>query len=174
MNAAIARLDRRWTRNANRWGARPRVRGCFRAASKLGDGPLWYVLIAVLAIADGFGPDSLQLALTVGCALLLYRWLKRRTRRPRPFFADPDICLWERPLDEFSFPSGHTLHAVAFSAVACLHWPMLAWVLLPLTAGIAVSRIVLGLHYPSDVLAAMGIGGALAAASFGLRAASGI
>lgn len=52
------------------------------------------------------------------------------------------------PLDEFSFPSGHTLHAVAFSLVAMAHYPVLAWALVPFTASVAVSRVVLGLHYP--------------------------
>ena len=75
------------------------------------------------------------------------------------------------PLDEFSFPSGHTLHAVAFSVVAVAHYPVLAWLLVPFTASVAVSRVVLGLHYPSDVLAATGIGGALAAASLWLARA---
>jgi undecaprenyl-diphosphatase len=72
------------------------------------------------------------------------------------------------PLDEFSFPSGHTLHAVAFSLVAMAHYPVLAWALVPFTASVAVSRVVLGLHYPSDVLAATAIGSALAALSLWL------
>ena len=72
------------------------------------------------------------------------------------------------PLDEFSSPSGHTLHAVAFSLVAMAHYPALAWALVPFTASVAVSRVVLGLHYPSDVLAATAIGSALAALSLWL------
>jgi membrane-associated phospholipid phosphatase len=61
------------------------------------------------------------------------------------------------PLDEFSFPSGHTLHAVSFTIVALAYYPWLAPLLVPFTAGVALSRVVLGLHYPSDVLAATGI-----------------
>ena len=57
-----------------------------------------------------------------------------------------------------AFPSGHTLHAVAFTLVALAHYPVLAWLLMPFTASVAVSRVVLGLHYPSDVLAATAIG----------------
>ena len=66
------------------------------------------------------------------------------------------------PLDRYSFPSGHTLHAVSFTWQACAHFPELAWVLLPLAALIAGSRVVLGLHYPSDVLAGAAVGAALA------------
>ncbi|MEA3276984.1 MAG: phosphatase PAP2 family protein, partial [Pseudomonadota bacterium] len=65
-------------------------------------------------------------------------------------------------LDYYSFPSGHTLHAVSFTAVAMSYYPQLAWVLVPFTLLVASSRVVLGLHYPSDVLAAAGIGLALA------------
>jgi undecaprenyl-diphosphatase len=62
------------------------------------------------------------------------------------------------PLDEFSFPSGHTLHAVAFSVVALAYFPALAVVLTPFIVLTAISRIALGLHYPSDVFAGAAIG----------------
>ena len=111
---------------------------------------------------------SLHLAATGVVALALYKGLKRWTRRPRPFARDVRIHAWVAPLDEFSFPSGHTLHAVAFSLVAMAHVPALAWWLVPFTASVAVSRVVLGLHYPSDVLAATAIGSLLAAVSLWL------
>jgi undecaprenyl-diphosphatase len=66
------------------------------------------------------------------------------------------------PLDHYSFPSGHTLHAVSFSIVAIHYYPRLAWVVVPFTLLVAVSRVFLGLHYPSDVAAAAGIGLVLA------------
>ncbi|WP_155518951.1 phosphatase PAP2 family protein, partial [Xanthomonas euvesicatoria] len=72
---------------------------------------------------------------------------------------------WVAPLDEFSFPSGHTLHAVSFSIVALAYYPWLAPLLVPFSAGVALSRVVLGLHYPSDVLAATLIGVLLASLS---------
>jgi undecaprenyl-diphosphatase len=49
------------------------------------------------------------------------------------------------------------------------YYPILAWVLIPFAASIAASRVVLGLHYPSDVLAATAIGGGLASATFWVR-----
>ena len=101
-------------------------------------------------------------------ALTLYKVLKRWTRRPRPFAADLRIHAWVAPLDEYSFPSGHTLHAVSFTVVALAYYPWLAPLLLPFTAGVALSRVVLGLHYPSDVLAATGIALGLGAASLQL------
>ena len=72
------------------------------------------------------------------------------------------------PLDEFSFPSGHTLHAVAFSIVAIHHFAVLAWLLWPFAALVALSRVILGLHYPSDVVAAIGLGAVIAHAVLAL------
>jgi undecaprenyl-diphosphatase len=69
------------------------------------------------------------------------------------------------PLDEFSFPSGHTLHAVAFALVGLAYFPSLAPVVVPFTVLVALSRVVLGLHYPSDVLAGIVIGALIAGAS---------
>ena len=54
---------------------------------------------------------------------------------------------------------------MAFSLVAAAHYPVLAWLLAPFTVSVAASRVVLGLHYPSDVLAAGAIGSALAGVS---------
>jgi undecaprenyl-diphosphatase len=82
--------------------------------------------------------------------------------RERPFITHASIDPAAAPLDRYSFPSGHTLHAVSFAWQASAHFPELAWVLLPLAGLIAGSRVVLGLHYPSDVLAGAAIGGALA------------
>jgi undecaprenyl-diphosphatase len=171
--AGLRARDRGWCVRANRWGARGAVRGYFATISRLGDGVFWYLLMATLVLADGIAglAASLHLAATGVVALTLYRRLKRWTRRPRPFAADGRIRAWVAPLDEFSFPSGHTLHAVAFSVVAVAYYPWLAFVLVPFTASVAVSRVVLGLHYPSDVLAATGIGSLLAGLSLWLGTA---
>lgn len=168
--ALLRARDRGWCVRANRWGARGMVRRYFAAISRLGDGVFWYTLMGALVVVDGVDglAASLHLALTGVVALALYRRLKRWTRRPRPFAADGRIQAWVAPLDEFSFPSGHTLHAVAFSVVALAYYPWLAALLVPFTASVAVSRVVLGLHYPSDVLAATGIGALLAGMSLWL------
>lgn len=160
-------FDRHLCVVANRWGARSTVGTFFGAISRLGDGIFWYTLMAVLALFGGVHGAfaALQMLLTGGIALALYRWLKRCTRRPRPFRGCHGVIARVPPLDEFSFPSGHTLHAVSFTIVAVAAFPALAPLLVPFTALVAASRVVLGLHYPSDVLAATAIGGMLGAAS---------
>jgi undecaprenyl-diphosphatase len=166
----IAQHDAGWCLRSNRWCARKGVWCFFAAVSRLGDGAFWYALM--LALVGFGGLDGLcaaaHMAATGIVALLLYKSLKRWTKRPRPCARDGRIRAWVAPLDEFSFPSGHTLHAVAFTLVALAHYPALAWLLLPFSASVAASRVVLGLHYPSDVLAATAIGSMLAGVSLWL------
>ena len=159
-----------WCLRANALCGRIATRRFFALISRLGDGVFWYVLMAAMVVFDGFDGlrASAHLAAVGVVSLLLYKGLKRWTRRPRPFAADRHIRAWVAPLDEFSFPSGHTLHAVAFTLVALAYYPQLAWLLIPFTASVALSRVVLGLHYPSDVLAATGIGSVLALVSLWL------
>jgi undecaprenyl-diphosphatase len=161
------RRDTEWCLRSNQWCAHRGLRAMFAVVSRLGDGIAWYGLMAGMIVFDGRhgALAAAHLAVTGLISLGLYRLLKRWTKRPRPFASDPRIQAWVAPLDEFSFPSGHTLHAVAFTLVALAHYPMLAWVLVPFAATVAASRVVLGLHYPSDVLAATAIGTSIAAAA---------
>jgi undecaprenyl-diphosphatase len=153
--------------HCNRWLARRALARFFGAISRLGDGVFWYALMLAIALLGGPGGRivALQMALTGLAAAALYRLLKRWTRRPRPFRAHSEIIAHVPPLDEFSFPSGHTLHAVCFSIIALAHFPLLAPLLVRFALLVAASRVVLGLHYPSDVLAATVIGCALAGTS---------
>ena len=90
---------------------------------------------------------------TAALTFLLYRGLKAAVARPRPFEQVEGLRPRVAPLDRWSFPSGHTTHAVAFTMVAGQTYPGLLWVLLPFTLLVMVSRVALGLHYPSDVAA---------------------
>lgn len=166
----------RWCLSLNRWGAQPSVLRLFGLASRLGDGAAWYALMAVLPAL--FGPPaalaSLHLGLTALVNVLLYRTLKGWTRRPRPFRRLGAIKAHVAPLDEFSFPSGHTLHAVSMTLLACWYFPSLAIVLVPFALVVAASRVVLGLHYPSDVLAATAIGAGVAWGSLEIALATGL
>jgi undecaprenyl-diphosphatase len=124
-------------------------------------------LVALLPLV--YGPVALRPALVMSitglAGVAIYKFLKHHLVRERPFVRHPGITLAMPPLDRYSFPSGHTLHAVAFTWQAVEHFPELGWVLIPLAALIATSRVVLGLHYPSDVIAGGAIGAALAIAA---------
>lgn len=163
-----------YCRLLNKYGEQLAVAHFFAVISRLGDGVLWYALIVAIALLQG--PSGLaaaaHMAMTALLALALYRALKRWTRRPRPFRSHAEIVARVRPLDEYSFPSGHTLHAVAITGVAVAHYPLLALALVPFTLLVAASRVVLGMHYPSDVAAGAAIGALLAGCSLYLAPAS--
>ena len=145
-------------------------RAFFRIVSRLGDGVFWYSLMAILPLAYGSAawPTIGRMAVAGVAGLALYRWLKLRTSRPRPFQVYAAINAAAPALDRFSFPSGHTLHAVSFSLIAAADFPELAPLLLPFAALVGVSRPILGLHYPSDVLAGAVLGVIVAQAALQL------
>ncbi len=142
----------------------------FRIISRLGDGVFWYsLMLGILAVQQGAGVQPVLHMLAAGLmGTLIYKWLKHKTHRPRPYQVHQDVFVTGKPLDRFSFPSGHTLHAVAFGLVALFYFPLLAVILIPFIVMVAMSRVILGLHYPSDVLAGAAIGYAIAAISINL------
>jgi undecaprenyl-diphosphatase len=168
----IARWDGALALRCNRAACRAWVRGPFNVVSRLGDGVFWYALMLVLLAR--FQEDAVPTVLhMIGAGLtctVLYKWLKGKTLRPRPYETCPGLVRFAAPLDRFSFPSGHTLHAVAFTLVALEYYPLLAWVAIPFTVMVGASRVALGLHYPSDVLAGAALGAVVAAMSFHILA----
>lgn len=154
----------------NRMSHRVWIRRLFGGVSRLGDGMFWYALW--LALLLRFGADAFQAVvhmISTGLVCgVIYKLLKAHTLRPRPYQTHPDITLFAAPLDQFSFPSGHTLHAVAFGILAVAYYPWLVWLVLPFTLLVAASRVILGLHYPSDVLVGAAIGAAVAMTTMSL------
>ncbi len=138
--------------------------------SRLSDGWIWLLtMVALPWVAGATGTAcAVRMVAVLTVNLLIYGIVKRWIARPRPARACPDIRECTRPLDEFSFPSGHTLHAVAFSVILGAYFPGCRLLVWSFTLLVALSRVVLGLHYPSDVLVAAVIGASTAAISFNL------
>ena len=137
-------------------------------SSDLGDGIFWYVLMALMLCIDqddAFLPVA-HMASSGAIGTIIYKWLKVKTLRPRPFNVYQQISLRSIPLDQFSFPSGHTLHAVIFTIITIHYYPLLSVILIPFTILIGLSRPILGLHYPSDVLVGGLLGILIATISF--------
>ncbi|WP_097460806.1 phosphatase PAP2 family protein [Mangrovitalea sediminis] len=137
------------------------VHGYFATVSRLGDGYFWYALILItpLLAPDGGLAIAVSMALTGLACSISYKLLKRWLIRERPFISFPSINCGTPPLDRYSFPSGHTLHAACFNVMLWLTLPTVALAILPFTLSVAASRVILGLHYPSDVAAGALIGG---------------
>jgi len=147
-----------WDRSIALWANRTlhwrTVCPFFCAISNLGNGKFWYALMLMLPVLHGlYGVfAALHMGLTALVTLMIYKCIKGATQRPRPGVVHESIRQGTFALDEYSFPSGHTMHAVSFSIIAVAWFPALMPLLLTFTILVAMSRVVLGLHYPTDVL----------------------
>ncbi|GAA5017411.1 phosphatase PAP2 family protein [Acinetobacter puyangensis] len=144
----------------NHWSENPNIALFFRTISRLGDGLFWGAMLGIVWFIQGISYFSQVMYLVAASSIgtLIYKVLKRHTVRPRPYQVHQVIILGERPLDHFSFPSGHTLHAVMITTILGSIVPVLLLIMLPFTLLIALSRMILGLHYPTDVIVGATIG----------------
>ncbi|HEV7809631.1 MAG TPA: phosphatase PAP2 family protein [Candidatus Limnocylindrales bacterium] len=151
--------------------ANPTLDGVMTAATTMGSTAvlpaLFVVATILLLVLRRFGAE-LFLAVSSGGALLINQLMKLFFHRPRPQLP------WAHVQPDFSFPSGHTMNAVAFYfAVAIIVWSVAGrrWGMVAAAAAIVlctavgISRIYLGFHYFTDV-----VGGALAGAAWVLIA----
>ena len=148
----------------NRLARSPWIRRSFSAVSKLGDGWFWgaMALTTLLIHGPGVMPKLVTVSVTTIAGIAIYKLLKAKLVRERPYINHHGIHCGTAPLDRYSFPSGHTLHAVSFTTMFYVIEPLLLAVTLPFTILVAASRVILGLHYPSDVVVGAAIGATLA------------
>jgi undecaprenyl-diphosphatase len=132
-------------------------------ATRGGDGWLWYTLSLFVLLFGGTERLSALGAsgLAAGVGIILFLFLKRLTGRKRPCALEPHCWATLLPPDQFSFPSGHSITAFAYATPLMAHYPSVMVGLLFCAVSIAASRVLLGMHFLSDVLAGSVIGIAL-------------
>jgi undecaprenyl-diphosphatase len=158
----IQARDHQVMRKVHRWRPPRWLRFWMIASTKLGDGWIWYsVGIAVLL----FGGDNRFIAFTAAATaeaatVVVFRLIKKASKRKRPCQLESHCWSKILPPDQFSFPSGHAMSAFAIAIPLCIYYPELQAALLALSVSIALSRIVLGMHFVSDVVVGslMGVG----------------
>lgn len=166
----IYRRDHRLMKRVHGWRPPKWVRLWMVYATRGGDGWLWFILGLVILLYAGMealaalGAAALATAAGIG----LFICLKRKTRRSRPCHIEPHCWANVLPPDHFSFPSGHSITAFAVVLPLGLFFPSLMLALLFCAVSVAASRIVLGMHFLSDVLAGSAIGSMLGYAAFWL------
>lgn len=116
--------------------------------------PILTVASAAILLWRGRRGDALFVGLSVGGAMLINVILKHVFERVRP-------ALWQSiaPESSFSFPSGHAMASMSLAAALVIivwptrwRWPALALAVV-YVLGVGVSRVYLGVHYPSDIVA---------------------
>ena len=165
--AVIQKSDYALMRRIHHWSAPDWVRVVMICVSRGGDGWFWYGLGFVILL---FGDASRFVVVCAGTSasgvgLGIYVLVKKATRRKRPCLVEPHSWARMLPPDQYSFPSGHTIASFSIAISVGLFYPSLLSALLCCAVLIAVSRIMLGMHFLSDVVV-----GALMGTSLGYSA----
>lgn len=160
----LSRFESNWFLYINiRWN-RAALTALFRLLSLIGGATFSLcVSLAVGLLADGIWRTAGWQALAaVVISHIPVALAKRLSPRSRPYQVLPQARTGPRPLRDPSFPSGHTTAAFAMLTPWMIASPALIPLLLPIGAGVALSRVYFGLHYPSDTVAGMLLGSATA------------
>lgn len=137
-----------------------RYRKIIRWISRSGDGPLYLIIGLSLAIFEPtfgtvfFIAGSIAYILEISLYWLLKNWVKR----DRPAAKIDTYTAFITPSDQFSFPSGHTAAAFVFAWLFWNFYPAFALPLFTWASLVGVSRVLLGVHYPTDILAGVVLG----------------
>lgn len=132
-----------------------------RWISKTADGHLYLALCLILILTNNYDLLSLMVSAFL-IERILYFVLKSHFRRNRPPQAIPGFQSVVQPSDQFSFPSGHTSAAFLFATLATAAVPWLAWLLYPWAVCVGISRVLLGVHFPTDTVAGAILGFSIA------------
>lgn len=127
--------------------------------------------IAVTLLFTFFSSSALQVtaiasAIALAVSHMPVAVIKKLYPRSRPYLALDEIHVLANPLKDHSFPSGHTTAIFSVVLPVILYSPLTAGFLLPVALLVGISRIFLGLHYPSDVLAGIILGSSVGLCSF--------
>ena len=124
------------------------------------------VLLAIVGLVKGgrrMRVCLVMVALAVGIGDgLVSNTIKKAVDRPRPFVELDDVQLRVGRGGSASMPSSHAVNCFAAAMVAFIYYRRSWRFMMPLAAGVAVSRVYIGVHWPTDVLAGAALGFAVA------------
>jgi undecaprenyl-diphosphatase len=151
--AWIYKYDQNWFYICNQWP--DLVILFFKWITYFGGAGLTISVQLLLHIAGPafLKPAVLAASLALSISHLIAIFMKRFFRRIRPYLALPDAKVYGYLFKDHSFPSGHSTAIFSVAVPYCMSIPELAPLLLPFAALVAFSRVVLGVHYPSDIAA---------------------
>jgi undecaprenyl-diphosphatase len=151
----------------NRFSSNSNIIKGIRAISKTGDGHLYICFGALL-----FWLDSSHGALFFYTTLMayaleipIYLILKQCFKRKRPTATLLNFNAHITPSDKFSLPSGHTAAAFLMATIVSSFYPTFSVVAFSWAGSVGLSRILLGVHFPSDVIIGAILGAGIASIS---------
>ena len=159
MNVSISQLDKYLFYWVVQFSRDNQLSAIAKRVSATGDGHYYVYLSVALLFFHPNGQYFFNLVLgSFVVEFPLYLLLKNGIRRHRPCHALAGFESGFEPSDKFSLPSGHTAGAFVMASVVQLVFPVLTPIVFAWAGFVGLSRIALGVHYPLDIIAGMGLG----------------
>lgn len=159
---AFYQTDQRIFRGINRHYQNRLFNAFFRTITHAGGArfTITAVLLLILLSEGNLRQTAFASAAALALSHLPVHLIKKWYPRKRPYISLENTFFPANPLEDHSFPSGHTTAIFSLALPFMLFMPVLTAVLLPLSAFVALSRVYLGLHYPTDIFVGSLLGSA--------------
>ena len=120
-------------------------------------GDSWMSILTMLFLCF-IHPFDLRGILSLTVSHIIVQSIKRTVARQRPYDHNKTIVLYGLPLQDFSFPSGHSAAAFVMATALSFTWPSFFALFYLIALIVGFSRVYLGYHFPTDVAIGMTIG----------------
>jgi len=130
------------------------------AMTYLGSFPFMFIFCTAAFLLSGSTLHTMAIKAMISITIStgVGKILKVSFTRLRPFIKIPNLNIKKIDIDKYSFPSGHTTAAFSLAVIITLYFPMFGLIALPLALCVGISRMYIGVHYPTDVIMGIFIG----------------
>ena len=126
----------------------------------LGSFPFMFIFctVAFLLSSTLLHVIAIKAMISITISTGIGKLLKVSVTRLRPFIDIPNLNIKKIGIDKYSFPSGHTTGAFSLAVIIALYFPIFGFITIPLACCVGISRMYIGVHYPTDVIMGIFIG----------------